>query len=107
MQLYQQLRATLPDPDHVVVGKGSIFSVRYLAEELVIDLMRRSNGLYASDEIWLDTLEAFTGNDMTTQVKTAQHALNRVQQLLAEPRLHTYEPGVRYFFGHRTPFAID
>jgi hypothetical protein len=103
MQRYQWLCERVTDPDHSAVCKGEIFTLRRLAHSLSAELSERGHGTYAADEIWLDTLEAYTGLDTTSQSGTAQQALIHVQHLLDYPVLDTYEPGVRYFFGHRIP----
>jgi hypothetical protein len=103
MQRYQELCERIADPDHSAVCRGAPFSLRRLAHSLAEDLSERQDSTYAADETWLDTLEAYTGLDMTCQAGTAQQALIQVRQALEYPALDTYEPGVRYFFGHRIP----
>jgi hypothetical protein len=103
VQRYQELCARVADPDHSAVCKGELFSLRRLAHSLSEDLSERHGGIYAADETWLDTLEAYTGLDTTSQLETAQQALIQVKRMLEDAALDAFEPGVRYFFGHRIP----
>ncbi len=103
MQSYQGLYERVADPNQIAVCKGEVFSLRYLAQSLSAELSEHPHRIYAADETWLDTLEAYTGLDTTSQSATAQQALIRVQKVLDYPDLDTYELGVRYFFGHRIP----
>lgn len=103
MQRYQGLCARVADREKSAVCKGEIFSLRYLAQSLAAELPERPDHIYADDETWLDTLEAYTGLDMTSHPQTAKEALIRVEQVLQYPALDTFEPGIRYFFGHRIP----
>lgn len=103
MKSYQGLCERVADPEQSIVCKGEVFSVRRLAQSLAAELSERPNRIYAADETWLDTLEAYTGLDTTSQSESAQQALIQVEQVLNYPALDTFEPGVRYFFGHRIP----
>jgi len=103
LQRYHELCERVADPEHSAVCRGEIFSLRHLAQSLSEDLSERRGGIYAADETWLDTLEAYPGLDTTSQLETAQQALIHVKRVLEYPALDTFEPGVRYFFGHRIP----
>jgi hypothetical protein len=103
LQRHQELCARVADPDHSAVCKGELFSLRRLAHSLSEDLSERQGGVYAADETWLDTLEAYTGLDTTSQLDTAQQALHQVKRVLEYAPLDAFEPGVRYFFGHCIP----
>jgi len=103
LQRYQEVCARVADPDHSAVCRGKVFSLRRLAHSLSEDLSERHGGIYAADETWLDTLEAYTGVDTTSQLETAQQALIHVERMLEYPALDSFEPGARYFFGHRIP----
>jgi len=103
MQRYQRLCERVADPDHSAVCKGELFSLHRLVQRLSQELSERQHGTYASDEIWLDMLEAYTGLATPSESRTAQQALIRVGHVLEYPALDTFAPGVRYFFGHRIP----
>jgi len=103
LQRYHEVCERVADPDHSAVCKGEVFSLRRLAQSLSEDLSERQGSIYAADETWLDALEAYTGLDTTSQQETAQRALIHVERMLEYPALDTFEPGVRYFFGHRIP----
>jgi len=102
MRRYEAARARAADPEQSAVSQGEPLSLRRLAEHLLAALPGLST-LSLEEEAWLDTLEAYTGLDMTRHAQNLHLTIKQVEQLLAHPDIERYEPGVRYFFGHRIP----
>jgi hypothetical protein len=84
------------------VHNGDVVSLRRLGQHL-LDVLPERHALYAEDEIGLDTLEAYTGIDMTSQSRNLHLTVKQVERFLAHPSIESYEQGARYFFGHRIP----
>jgi len=103
MQSYLGLCERVADSDKSAVCKGEPFSLCHLTQSLATELSKRPNRIDAPDETWLDTLEAYTWLDTTSQSDMAQQALTQVEKVLNYTALDTFEPGVRYFFGRRIP----
>ena len=80
--------------------------LRHRAQSLSAELSERPDRIYATDETWLDTLEAYTGLDTTSQSSSVQQALIKVEQVLNFPALDTYEPGVQNCSGHHIPVYV-
>jgi hypothetical protein len=102
MERYQAARSKVADPERSAVSKGEPLSLRHMAQHL-LEVVPQQHAVYAEDEIWLDTLEAYTGFDITSNWKKPPLVVKQVEQFLAHPAIERYEPGVRYFFGHRIP----
>ena len=102
MKRYQAVRSKVLDPEHNAVSGGEPLSLRRLAQHL-LDVLPGQGSIGHDEEIWLNTLEAYTGIDMTSHSEHPPLVVKQVKQLLAHPSIERYEPGVRYFFGHRIP----
>ena len=70
MQRYQELCERVADPDHNAVCRGETFSLRRLAQSR--QGFDGTAGLHTRRRNVLDTLEAYTGLDTTSQSGTAQ-----------------------------------
>ncbi|HLV97808.1 MAG TPA: hypothetical protein VKT82_03940 [Ktedonobacterales bacterium] len=102
MRRYQAARSKVADPEQNAISRGELLSLRRLAQYL-LDVLPGRHSIYHDEEIWLDILEAYTGLDVTSHSEHPPLVVKQVEQFLAHPGIERYEPGVRYFFGHRIP----
>lgn len=90
--------------DQVAVWRGKLFSVKSLAEQLLEDL---AGGQVANVMGERGIFEASTGIDCSSFYKDRQlqplAAATIVEAFLEDGDADKFQPGVRYFFGHRIP----
>jgi hypothetical protein len=98
---YNELAAEL-GTDQVIVFRGARFGVVPLAQYV----LRRIQHPYVRDEL-RHRFEASTGIDCTGFYRNGDlrplAAAVILEDFLASPAADAFEPGVRYFFGHRIP----
>ncbi len=109
---YDALRARVPDPATACVYGGEVLSARGVAEQLLACIPRGRDDWHGVIDSVEKILAAFTGRDMTGFYDRSQEsitpldeqkALAIVADILADPAIDAFTPGVRSFWGHRIP----
>ncbi|KIG19000.1 hypothetical protein DB30_06611 [Enhygromyxa salina] len=104
-QRYAEFRKTFPP--NVCVWGGELLSLPKIAEQALIWVRARKE----PDISYLNcrVIEGYTGcnltgfDDLETGLTDAVKAAALLEELLESGELDRYEPGARYFFGHRIP----
>jgi hypothetical protein len=102
---YEQRCRELGSSEAAILN-GKPFSVRLIVEDLLAKVMDKgADSLGVAEERML--FEATTGVDCSAFFDNFQlrrlAATDVLEKFLESPHVNQYEPGVRYFFGHRIP----